>query len=117
MLLNLLTNSIKFTPGGGRIAVRAQRTSDGGLELVVADTGIGMSQEHLAIALTPFGQVANEYTRRHDGTGLGLPLGKSLAEAHGAAMEIDSALGHGTIVRLTFPAERVLQPQELRVAV
>jgi signal transduction histidine kinase len=117
MLLNLLTNSIKFTPGGGRIAVRAQRTSDGGLELVVADTGIGMSQEHLAIALTPFGQVANEYTRRHDGTGLGLPLVKSLAEAHGAAMQIDSALGHGTTVRIAFPPERVLEPRELQVAV
>jgi two-component system cell cycle sensor histidine kinase PleC len=76
MLLNLLSNAIKFTPGGGRVAVRAERAHDGGLELIVADTGIGMSQEHLAVALTPFGQVANEYTRRHDGTGLGPSAGE-----------------------------------------
>jgi signal transduction histidine kinase len=117
VLLNLLSNAIKFTPGGGRICVRTERTREGGLELVVADTGIGMSPEHLAVALTPFGQVANEYTRRHDGTGLGLPLVKSLAELHGATMEIDSALGRGTTVRIVFPRERVLEPRELRVAV
>ena len=114
ILLNLLSNAIKFTPDGGRVTVRAKRT-DGGLELVVADTGIGMSAEHLAVALTPFGQVANEYTRRHDGTGLGLPLVKSLAELHGASMKIESALGHGTTVRISFPAERVLEPR-LQVA-
>jgi two-component system cell cycle sensor histidine kinase PleC len=119
ILLNLLSNAIKFTPGGGRIAVRVDRTEDGGLELVVADTGIGMSPEHLAIALTPFGQVANEYTRRHDGTGLGLPLVKSLAELHGAVTEIESALGEGTTVRIAFPPERVRESQEreLQVAV
>ncbi|HKX07576.1 MAG TPA: ATP-binding protein [Stellaceae bacterium] len=117
ILLNLLSNSIKFTPGGGRIAVRTDRTRDGGLELMVADTGIGMSPEHLAIALTPFGQVANEYTRRHDGTGLGLPLVKSLADLHGAHMEIESALGQGTRVRIAFPPERVMESRELQVAV
>jgi two-component system cell cycle sensor histidine kinase PleC len=117
ILLNLLSNAIKFTPGGGRVTVRAERVDGGGLELVVADTGIGMSAEHLAIALTPFGQVANEYTRRHDGTGLGLPLVKSLAELHGAVTEIDSALGQGTAVRIVFPPERVLEPRELQVAV
>ena len=117
ILLNLLSNAIKFTPGGGRVCVQTERTREGGLELVVADTGIGMSAEHLAVALTPFGQVANEYTRRHDGTGLGLPLVKSLAELHGATMEIDSALGQGTTVRIVFPRERALEPRELRVAV
>ena len=117
ILLNLLSNAIKFTPGGGRVCVQTERTREGGLELVVADTGIGMSAEHLAVALTPFGQVANEYTRLHDGTGLGLPLVKSLAELHGATMEIDSALGQGTTVRIVFPRERALEPRELRVAV
>lgn len=117
ILLNLLSNAIKFTPGGGRVCVQTERTREGGLELVVADTGIGMSAEHLAVALTPFGQVANEYTRRHDGTGLGLPLVKSLAELHGATMEIDSALGQGTTVRIIFPRERALEPRELRVAI
>lgn len=88
--------------------MRAARTADLGIELAVADTGIGMSPEHIEIALTPFGQVANEYTRRHDGTGLGLPLVKSLADLHGAALRIDSALGAGTTVRIVFPPERVL---------
>jgi len=114
ILLNLLANAVKFTPGGGRITVRAERTADRGLALAVADTGIGMSPEHIEIALTPFGQVANEYTRRHDGTGLGLPLVKSLAELHGAQFRIESTLGIGTTVSVAFPAERVL---ELRVAV
>ncbi|HXA70941.1 MAG TPA: ATP-binding protein [Stellaceae bacterium] len=117
ILLNLLANAVKFTPGGGRVTVRAERTADRGLALAVADTGIGMSAEHIEIALTPFGQVANEYTRRHDGTGLGLPLVKSLAELHGAAFRIDSTLGIGTTVSIAFPAERVLEPGELRVAV
>jgi two-component system, cell cycle sensor histidine kinase PleC len=117
ILLNLLANAVKFTPGGGRVTVRAGRTADRGLELAVADTGIGMSPEHIEIALTPFGQVANEYTRRHDGTGLGLPLVKSLAELHGAALRIDSALGTGTTVRIAFPPQRVLEPRELQVAI
>jgi len=117
ILLNLLTNAIKFTPGGGRVTVRAERDGNRGLELAVADTGIGMSPEHLAIAMMPFGQVANEYTRRHDGTGLGLPLVKSLAELHGAAFRIDSALGIGTTVRIAFPPQRMLDGRELQVAV
>jgi len=117
ILLNLLTNAIKFTPGGGRVTVRAERDGNRGLELAVADTGIGMSPEHLAIAMMPFGQVANEYTRRHDGTGLGLPLVKSLAELHGAAFRIDSALGIGTTVRIAFPPQRMLDARELQVAV
>ena len=97
--------------------MRAERDGDRGLELAVVDTGIGMSPEHLAIALAPFGQVANEYTRRHDGTGLGLPLVKSLAELHGAAFRIDSALGVGTTVRIAFPPQRVLSTRQLQVAV
>jgi signal transduction histidine kinase len=109
ILHNLLAKAVKFTPGGGRVTVRAKRTADRGLELAVADTGIGMSPEHLEIALTRFGQVANEYTRQHDGTGLGLPLVKSLAELHGAALRIDSALGTGTTVRIAFPPQRVLE--------
>jgi two-component system cell cycle sensor histidine kinase PleC len=117
ILLNLLANAVKFTPGGGRVTVRAERTPEHGLALAVADTGIGMSPEHIEIALTPFGQVANEYTRRHDGTGLGLPLVKSLAELHGAAFRIESTLGIGTTVSIAFPAGRVLEPGELRVAV
>ena len=84
ILLNLLSNAIKFTPAGGAITVRLGLEPSGGVELTVADTGIGMAPEHVPVALTPFAQVENAYTRRYDGTGLGLPLVKSLVEMHGS---------------------------------
>ena len=86
----------------------AGRLDRGHLELAVVDTSIGMSTAHVEIALTPFGQVANEYTRKNDGTGLGLSLVKSLAELHGAALEIESSLGAGTTIRVRFSPARVL---------
>ncbi|HUN47102.1 MAG TPA: ATP-binding protein, partial [Stellaceae bacterium] len=95
---------------GGRISVTARSTAEG-IEFAVADTGIGMTAEHIAVALTPFGQVANELTRDHDGTGLGLPLVKSLAELHGAALRIESVLGAGTTARVVFPARRTVAPR------
>ncbi|HTS90635.1 MAG TPA: ATP-binding protein [Stellaceae bacterium] len=107
ILINLLSNAVKFTPPGGCVTV-AGRLDRGHLELAVVDTGIGMSPAHVEIALTPFGQVANEYTRKHDGTGLGLSLVKSLAELHGAALEIESSLGAGTTIRVRFSPARVL---------
>ncbi|HKR18672.1 MAG TPA: ATP-binding protein [Stellaceae bacterium] len=110
ILLNLLSNAIKFTPAGGDIAVRLVLLPDGGVELAVADTGIGMTEEHVAVALTPFAQVENAYTRKYEGTGLGLPLVKSLAELHGAKLAIESRLGAGTVVRIGFGAARVLEP-------
>ncbi|HEV2160615.1 MAG TPA: ATP-binding protein [Stellaceae bacterium] len=110
ILLNLLSNAVKFTPVGGDVVVRLARLPDGNVELAVADTGIGMTDEHIAVALTPFAQVENAYTRKYDGTGLGLPLVKSLVELHGAALAIDSRLGAGTVVRINFGAARVLEP-------
>ena len=115
MLLNLLSNAVKFTPPSGRVSVTVRRLPEGGLEMAVTDTGIGMSAEHIEVALTPFGQVANEYTRKHDGTGLGLPLVKNLAELHGAGFRIDSALGAGTSVVITFPPSRTLEPALRRI--
>jgi len=110
ILLNLLSNAVKFTPKGGDISVRLTVQPDGSVELAVADTGIGMTPEHVAIALTPFAQVENAFTRKYDGTGLGLPLVKSLVELHGAELTIDSELGTGTVVRIGFGAARVLEP-------
>ena len=109
ILLNLLSNSIKFTPKGGSVTVRAASVADGHLELSVADTGIGIASEHIKLVLEPFGQVTSAFTRNHDGTGLGLPLVKALAELHGAHFDIESRLGRGTTVRLTFPASRVVR--------
>ncbi len=109
ILFNLLSNSVKFTPPDGGIAVRILAAPDGGVELAVADTGIGMSPEHVAIALTPFAQVENAYTRKYEGTGLGLPLVKSLVELHEARLQIDSSLGAGTTVRITFKSNLVTE--------
>jgi signal transduction histidine kinase len=108
ILLNLLSNAVKFTPEGGSVSVRAALEHDGALILAVADTGIGIAPEHIERALTPFGQVDSRLARKYEGTGLGLPLVKAMADMHGAALRIDSTVGKGTIVSLRFPAERLL---------
>jgi signal transduction histidine kinase len=107
ILLNLLSNAVKFTPAGGRVTLSAVRTPEGGLLVAVADTGLGMTQSEVKIALTPFGQVQNAQSRRHAGTGLGLPLAKAMVELHGGALRVASAPGQGTTVSLLFPPERV----------
>jgi signal transduction histidine kinase len=107
MLLNLLSNAIKFAPGGA-VLLTAAIEHDGALDIAVADTGIGMSAGDVAVALMPFGQVNNMITRKHSGTGLGLPLAKAMMEMHGGELCVDSALARGTTVALRFPAARVL---------
>ncbi|HKW54833.1 MAG TPA: ATP-binding protein, partial [Stellaceae bacterium] len=77
-----------------------------GVELAVADTGIGMTEEHVAVALTPFAQVENAYTRKYEGTGLGLPLSKGLVELHGGVLDIKSQVHRGTTVTIRLPAAR-----------
>jgi two-component system cell cycle sensor histidine kinase PleC len=108
ILLNLVSNALKFTPAPGTVTVRADLVDGAAVELSVADTGIGISPAHLELVLAPFGQVAHQLNRDHDGTGLGLPLSRAFAELHGASFQIDSALGHGTAVRVRFPAARTL---------
>lgn len=95
IILNLLSNSIKFTPAGGIIRLSIRQSGDG-VDIVVADSGIGMSENDIALALAPFGQVDSSLNREYTGTGLGLPLSKSLVELHGGTMTIDSAPGKGT---------------------
>ncbi len=107
ILLNLLSNAIKFTPSGGEVVILAERTADGGLVLSVRDSGIGMTPEEMELALTPFGQVdTNPYVRGQEGTGLGLPIAKRLAELHGATLGLNSTPGIGTVVSIHFPANR-----------
>jgi PAS domain S-box-containing protein len=109
IILNLLSNAIKFTPAGGTISISAGvRDSDGMLEIVVRDTGIGIAPDHLAMVLEPFGQVQNIFTRRHEGTGLGLPLVKALTELHGGSCTLTSGLGQGTEVVIALPRERLI---------
>ncbi len=117
IVLNLLSNAIKFTPSGGRVTVTAAIAPDGGLTVSVADTGIGMSPADIDKAMTAFQQVETSYTRRHAGTGLGLPLTKRLVELHGGMLRIDSAVGVGTTVSVRFGADRVRLPEvRLRAA-
>ncbi len=108
VVLNLLTNAVKFTERGGRIVVTSTLENDGGLAIRVADTGIGMTAEQIETALTPFGQVEDPFNRTHRGVGLGLPLSKRLMEVHGGRLEVESKPGEGTIVSVHFPPERVI---------
>ena len=100
---NLISNAIKFTPTGGSIQVAAHRLADGGCAVIVRDTGIGMTDEELRIALTPFGQVDGSRTRWREGTGLGLPIAKALVELHAGRLDIRSEKNVGTEVTITLP--------------
>ena len=106
VLLNLVSNAVKFTPTGGQVAVSATLALSGEVVISVADSGIGMAPEDIPRALQPFGQVDNGLARQHGGTGLGLPLAQRLVELHGGTLTIDSALGKGTTVTVVLPAER-----------
>jgi PAS domain S-box-containing protein len=106
VLINLLSNAVKFTAPGGTVTISGRPAADGGAEITVADTGIGMTAEEIEIALAPFGQVESKVARRHQGTGLGLPLVRALIELHGGSLHVASEPGAGTVATLTLPAER-----------
>jgi signal transduction histidine kinase len=106
VLINMLSNAIKFTPEGGSVTLSARRESDGGVAITISDTGIGMAPEDIPVALAPFGQVDGTLARKYEGVGLGLPLSKRLVEMHGGRFEIDSEIGNGTIVTIVLPAVR-----------
>ncbi|MBT6241087.1 MAG: PAS domain S-box protein [Rhodospirillaceae bacterium] len=108
VLLNLLSNAVKFTPEGGEVSVNVSLNDGGSLVAAVADNGIGMDEEEMTMALSSFGQVDSGLDRKHEGTGLGLPLTNGLMELHGGTMEIKSEKGHGTTIMVTFPKERVI---------
>ena len=108
ILINLLSNAFKFTDRKDKIVVDAGAMTTGAVYFQVSDTGIGMSPEELKVALTMFGQVDTGMDRSYEGSGLGLPLCKSLVEAHGGTLEIESSPGIGTKVRVIFPPERVV---------
>jgi signal transduction histidine kinase len=103
MLINLLTNAIKFTPAGGRVRLAVQQAPDGGCLFEVSDTGIGIAEADISRVLEPFVQAGETAADRHGGAGLGLSIVKRLIELHGGRLELNSRLGAGTIVRLTFP--------------
>jgi signal transduction histidine kinase len=105
ILLNLLINAVKFTPGGGRVTL-AVRESRGALQFEVSDTGIGMTTAEIAKAMQPFQQIDSSLARRYEGTGLGLPLTKSLIELHGGTLQLESVPRMGTTATVRFPAWR-----------
>ena len=114
IFLNLLSNAIKFTPPGGAVSIEAEESPGGGLGIRVRDSGIGMRPEDIPLALTPFRQIDSGLSRRHDGTGLGLPLSKALVEMHDGSLSLISAPDQGTEVFIWFPSQRLRRPQQDR---
>jgi len=106
---NLLANALKFTPEGGKVRFVARPMPDGGVHLIVEDTGIGMAQETIAAALEPFRQLDNTLSRRFEGAGLGLSIAKALVELHGGALSLKSAVGEGTTVTVALPPSCVVR--------
>jgi signal transduction histidine kinase len=108
IVLNLLSNSVKFTGPGGQVIASTSLAESGEALLRIRDTGEGMSEDELARALEPFRQITTATLSDRTGTGLGLPLTKALVEANRANLAIRSARGEGTVVTITFPPTRVL---------
>ncbi|MGF6172687.1 ATP-binding protein [Ensifer sp. 4252] len=106
--LNILANAIRFTPSGGQIVVSTSYEANGSVILRIRDTGVGMTRSELDQAMKPFRQVTTGGRKRGDGTGLGLPLTKAMAEANRAHFAITSAPNEGTLVEISFPSQRVL---------
>lgn len=113
VVLNLLSNAVKFTQAGGSVLVSAGVNAEGGVEIAVRDTGIGMEPEQIPIALEAFRQIDSPLSRNVEGTGLGLSLAKSLAERHGGCLEIESAPSKGTTVRFVLPPGRTIWLDDL----
>jgi two-component system cell cycle sensor histidine kinase PleC len=105
ILLNLLSNAIKFTPRGGSVMAQIFRTNDA-VGFSVADSGIGMSAADIEKALSPYGQIDSKISRKHQGTGLGLPISHSLAKMHGGDLAIESTPDMGTTIALMLPVAR-----------
>ena len=116
ILINLMSNAVKFTPNDGRITLAVSVNDSGELVFSVTDTGIGMTEAEIAIALEPFGQVDNTLSRAFEGTGLGLPLASKLTDLHGGRLLVTSAKGKGTTVTVTLPADRVVQREGTKIA-
>ncbi len=111
MFFNLVSNAVKFTPAGGRIDISGRFDNRTGLSITVTDSGIGIAPQDLSRVLEPFVQVDSSLSRRHQGTGLGLPAVKGIMELHQGTIELQSTVGAGTAATITFPPERaVVEP-------
>ena len=109
IMINLLSNAVKFTPEGGTVGVCASLEKEG-VTIAVSDTGIGMSPDQIPKVLEAFGQIDSKISRKHEGTGLGLPVTKHLVELHGGVLKIESKVNFGTTVSVILPLERAVAP-------
>ena len=107
VLINLLSNAVKFTPEGGRVALGASAVK-GGVEFSVSDTGIGIDEKDIEVALAPFGQIDSNYSRRHEGTGLGLPIVNGIVALHNGTLKVASRVGAGTTVTIFVPDQGIV---------
>jgi len=113
ILVNLLSNAIRFTPSGGTVSLTAHQDAAGDIEISLRDNGVGMCPAHVETALEPFGQVDGGFDRKHEGLGLGLPLSRSLTDRLGGTLCLESELGAGTTVTLRFPGHTVVADHRL----
>jgi signal transduction histidine kinase len=110
MILNLVTNAIKFSSDGGRIDIVCRADQESGLSITVIDTGIGIPSNDIGRVLEAFEQVDSSLSRKQQGTGLGLPLVRAMMELHGGLFELTSTVGVGTQAKITFPPDRLVDP-------
>jgi signal transduction histidine kinase len=113
VVLNLLANAVNFTTAGGTVSLSAAAMRDGRFEIVVADTGIGISPECIDRIFEPFQSADASLSRKLGGAGLGLAVSKMLVERHGGTLDVESAIGKGTTVRVRLPADRVVGHRSL----
>jgi PAS domain S-box-containing protein len=113
VVLNLMSNAIKYTKQGGSVTIATRMRADGSLELSVRDTGCGIDERDLGIVMQPFGQIDNPYNRVNQGTGLGLPLARRLVELHDGSLRLESRIGIGTTATVMLPPGRVIDPVAL----
>ena len=112
IMLNLVSNAVKYTLDEGRVRIEIGLDDEGRPGFVVTDNGIGIAAEHLEHVMSPFGRAVSAYTRDIEGTGIGLALARRLSEHHGATLCLDSTLGEGTTVTVRFPRERLVRPPD-----
>ncbi|HEV2676460.1 MAG TPA: ATP-binding protein [Aliidongia sp.] len=109
VLSHLLSNAVKFTPDGGSLSIDVESDAEGGVDITVTDTGIGIAPEDLRRAFEPFAQIDGALSRRYEGLGLGLPLARAIVESHGGRLTLDPVAGGGTRAGIWLPAVRVLR--------
>jgi signal transduction histidine kinase len=116
VLINLMTNAVKFSEAGTCVTIHCEVTAQDDLTIAVEDHGVGMAPEEIPIALIPFQQIDNGLQRKYQGTGLGLPIAKQLVEMHGGRLTIESALGRGTTVTILLPSSRLSHSSDVEAA-